>query len=268
MQDDKLLEKRKSTVVKANDLIQKSRFSLSIQQQKIVLYLISQISISDTDFKLYEFNIVDFCKICGIDYDNGKNYRDIKAAIKDIADKSVWVKLDGGRETLVRWIEKPYINQKSGIIQIRLDNDMKPFLLQLQRDFTRYELLWTLRFKSKYSIRLYELLKSIHYKEMRAYERDFTLDELRQLLDAEKYKTYQAFKARVLIPAVDEINSCSDKNVAYEPIKRGRAVHSIRFKLTTKRSLEQSKLRSDIEHELGIGDRETLWDEMRRKGHV
>ncbi|MDY4786917.1 MAG: RepB family plasmid replication initiator protein, partial [Bacteroidaceae bacterium] len=54
----KALEIRHPTVVKANDLIQKSRFSLSVQQQKIVLYLISQISQFDTDFKLYEFSIV------------------------------------------------------------------------------------------------------------------------------------------------------------------------------------------------------------------
>ena len=56
----KALEKQ---VVKANDLIQKSRFNLSLQQQKIVLYLISQITPYDEEFKLYEFSILDFCRI-------------------------------------------------------------------------------------------------------------------------------------------------------------------------------------------------------------
>ena len=111
-QDSKALEIRHQTVVKANDLIQKSRFSLSVQQQKIVLYLISQISQFDTEFKLYEFSISDFCKVCGIDYESGKNYQDIKTAIKEIADKSVWIKLDEDEETLLRWIEKPYVNKK------------------------------------------------------------------------------------------------------------------------------------------------------------
>ena len=54
-QDSKILDVRHKTVVKANDLIQKSRFSLSVQQQKIVLYLISQITQFDTEFKLYDF---------------------------------------------------------------------------------------------------------------------------------------------------------------------------------------------------------------------
>ena len=141
MGKDKYLELRHNTVVKANELIQKSRFSLSLQQQKVVLYLISQIAPQDEDFKLYEFSIVEFCKVCGIDYSNGKNYADLKEAVKEIADKSIWVKLDNGKETLLRWIEKPYLDEHSGTIQIKLDKDMKPFLLQLKENFTQYELL-------------------------------------------------------------------------------------------------------------------------------
>ena len=49
-------------VVKANELIQKSRFNLTLQQQKIVLYLISQIERNDKEFKLYSFSIQQFCK--------------------------------------------------------------------------------------------------------------------------------------------------------------------------------------------------------------
>ena len=260
-QDSKALEIRHQTVVKANDLIQKSRFSLSVQQQKIVLYLISQISQFDTEFKLYEFSISDFCKVCGIDYESGKNYQDIKTAIKEIADKSVWIKLDEDEETLLRWIEKPYVNKKSGTIKIRLDEDMKPFLLQLKENFTQYELLWTLHFRSKYTIRLYELIKSIHFRELESYTREYRLDELRRMLDAETYTTYQTFKTRVLIPAVNEINNYSDKNLTYELIKRGRSAYSIRFSIGTKEPMERIKLQSDIEKEFGL-DQLTLWDTL------
>ena len=83
-QDNTYLAVRNRTVVKANELIQKSRFNLSLQQQKIVLYLISQITAFDEDFKLYEFSINEFCKVCGIDDTSGKNYTDLKNAIKDI----------------------------------------------------------------------------------------------------------------------------------------------------------------------------------------
>lgn len=252
-QDSKyLMERRNSTVVKANELIQKSRFSLSLQQQKIVLYLISQINPFDDDFKLYAFSIADFCKICGIDYDSGKNYSDLKAAIKEISDKSLWVTLENGSETLVRWIEKPYINKQSGLIEIKLDRDMKPFLLQLKSNFTKYELYWTLNFKSKYTIRLYELIKSIHFNETEEFRKDYTLDELRRLLDAENYKLFADFKRRVLVPSIEEINHYSDKNIEFVPIKSGRSVSRIRLIISSKDTAERVKVQCELESKFDI----------------
>lgn len=267
MKDDKYLEIRNKTVIKANDLIQKSRFSLSLQQQKIVLYLISQITPFDEEFKLYEFSISEFCRVCGIDETSGKNYHNLKAAIKEIRDKSIWVTLGDGRETTLAWIEKPYMNQGDGTIQIRLDRDMIPFLLQLKQNFTQYEIIWTLHFKSKYTIRLYELVKSLHYHELESYEKRYTIDELKKLLDGERYKEYRDFKRRVLVPAIDEINQFSDKSVSFEEVKRGKKVVVVIFTISSKDSLAALKIRSDIEKEFGL-DQMTLWDHLEEKGLI
>ena len=267
MKDDKYLEIRHKTVTKSNDLIQKSRFSLSLQQQKIILCLISQITPYDDDFKLYEFNIIDFCKACGIDYANGKNYRDLKAAIREIADKSLWITIEENEETLLRWIEKPYINKNDGTIKIRLDRDMMPFLLQLKQNFTQYEIIWTLHFKSKYSVRLYELIKSIHYHELELYRKKYAIDELKKLLDGENYKEYRDFKRRVLVPASDEINQYSDKTISFDEVKRGRKVIAIEFTISSKDSLAALKIRNDIEKEFGL-DQITLWDNLDEKGLI
>ena len=109
-------------------------------------------------------------------------------------------------------------------MQVRLDADMKPYLLQLKNNFTSYELIYTLHFKSKYSIRLYELMKSIHYHELETYTRSFTVEELKKLLDAERYTRYKDFKKRALEPAVNEINEFSDKQLAYEEVKQRNKV--------------------------------------------
>lgn len=265
IKEDRYLAVRDNTVTKANALIQRSRFSLSVQQQKIVLYLISQITPYDEDFKLYEFSIVEFCKLVGIDYENGKNYLNLKQAIKDIADKSIWIKLTDGRETLVRWIEKPYINERIGMIQIRLDKDMKPFLLQLKENFTSYELIYTLRMRSKYSIRLYELIKSIHFHELEEYTKRYTVDELKTLLDANIYKNYRDFHHRALKPAVEEINLYTDKTLSYEAVTRGKKVIAIEFKIDTKDTIERIKLRHDLDKALGGNGQLTLWEMIKDK---
>ncbi len=48
----KMMELRNYKVVKSNDLIQKSRFNLSLQEQKIILYLISKVKPEDTEEKI------------------------------------------------------------------------------------------------------------------------------------------------------------------------------------------------------------------------
>ena len=223
---------RYNTVVKANTLIQNSRFSLSTQQQKIILYVISQIEKCDEQFKLYEFKIADFCRLCGLE-PQGNNYSFLKNAVKDISDKSLWITLDNGKETLVRWIEKPYIDENSGTIQIKLDEDMKPYLLQLKEKFTEYELIYTLNFKSKYSIRLYEFLKSIHYDKREDYRQTMPIEKFQSLLDS-PYTTFKDFHTRVLKPAQKEINTFSDILFSYEIEMSGRKATTITIKIEPK----------------------------------
>ena len=269
MEETQYLEMRSAVVRKANDLIQKSRFNLSLQQQKILLYLISQITPFDEEFKTYEFSIPEFCHISGITLDSGKNYSDLKSAVKEIRDKSVWVTLPNGVESLLAWIEKAKIDSGSGIIKIRLDDDMKPFLLQLKENYTQYELIFTLNFKSKYTIRLYELIKSIHFHELETYNRKYTVADLRRLLDAEVYTEYRDFKRRVLVPAITEINKCSDKIIDMEEIRQGRKVLAIEFIIGSKDSLETLRIRDGINREMGILPGQTsLWDELTEKGYV
>jgi len=260
MTEDQYLTVRHKTVRKANQLIQKSRFSLSLQQQKILLYLISQISPQDEDFKVYHFSIPDFCRVCGLTY-SGTNYSDLKDAVKDIADKSLWVRLPSGCDSLLRWIEKARIDDKSGQIEVRLDNDMKPFLLQLRENYTQYEMIFTLHFKSKYTIRLYELIKSVHYHEDLEYQKTYEVAELKRLLDAEIYTEYRNFKQRVLTPCVAEINEYSDKTVTFDEVRQGRKVLAIEFNIKTKDTLEVLRIKSEIDKEFGT-DQLTLWDRI------
>ena len=144
---------------------------------------------------------------------------------------------------------------------------MKPFLLQLKENFTSYELIFTLKFSSKYSIRLYELICSIHYHDLETYKRNYGLDELRQLLGAENYTTWQALKERVLVPAMNEINKFSDKNLSINPIKKphSRGIIGVELVVSSKDSIQALKLRNEIERDFGY-DQLSLWDEIEIRG--
>ena len=141
------------------------------------------------------------------------------------------------------------------------------FLLQLKQNFTSYELIFTLRFRSKYSTRLFELISSIHYKTLESYSREYTIEELRRLMGAENYKTWQSFKERALLPAINEINQFSNKNLEYNVIKRGRSVIAVELLISSKDSIEALRIRSDIEKEFGY-DQLTLWDQLKDGGYI
>jgi plasmid replication initiation protein len=80
------------------------------------------------------------------------------------------------------------------------------------------------------------------------------------MLGAETYKTYQTFKTRVLEPAIAEINGYSDKNVEYEPIKKGRAISKIKLLISSKDTRERLIIQMQIEREFGL-DQTSLFDD-------
>lgn len=249
MNGDKKIEiskKREYLVVKGNELIQQNRFELSLQEQKTVAFICSMIKpveavdkANGVPFQLeYEFNIRDYCKVCGIDYDNGKNYADVKEVLKHLRDRSMWLTLENGSETLVGWLAKVTTNKRSGIAKIKLDEDLVPYLFDLGQKFTQYQLYNILAMKSAFSVRIYELLKSYAFQKSKT----FDIDELKRLLMVDGLKTYQNFnnfRTKVLEKAQEEINELTDININFEPITQGRKVIKVKFRIDVKNPIER-----------------------------
>lgn len=253
MKEELYLSIRENTVMKANNLIFNSKFTLSLQQQKIVFFLTSQINYDDKEFQEYTFNIIDFCRICGIDSVGGKQYSLLKEAIKTLADKSIWITRNDGVETLLRFIEKPELNKAQGTIKLRIDEDMKPYLLQLKKNYTSFELLYTLRFRHKASPRLYELLKAHHFDNLKPYVYVVSIDDLRVILnaDTDSYKQYKYFNSRVLAPALKEINEQTDLNITYRTRKSGKAITHAEFTIEQKTPAERMRVYDEIDVAFG-----------------
>ena len=226
MNENELIAVREYEVVKHNDLIQKSRFQLTLAEQKILQYVISMIKPSDTALHTYKINISEFCKVCGIHHGSGKNYKDLKDNIQKLASKNAWIEMPDGSEMLLQWVGSCRIYDRSGILTIRLHEDVMPYLIQLKKNYTQYTLKYVLTMQSKYSVRLYEILRSyMNIKKPIVFE----LEKLKWKIDAKNYKLYANFKNKVLSIAMREINEFTDIKVSYEPIKEGRKVSAIKF---------------------------------------
>ncbi len=233
---------RNQFIVKSNDLIQKSRYSFNLEAQRIILFAISKIRPQDTVNEWYEFSITDICHACGITDNSGANYIIIKNYLKELRDKSWYIDMPDGTSTTVSWLDKVKINQGSGTVQVRFDEDMSSYLFDLRQRYTQYKLDTVLCFRSKYSIRLYELMKSFLMRdtliERGQKEVDFHIDELKRRMDAEVYTRYADFKRKVITPAVKEINEFSDDMaIEYDEIRNGRKVEKIIFILSRPRAI-------------------------------
>lgn len=224
MTEEEKRKQRYALVVKSNEIIRKTRYGLSVTEQRIILYLTSKIKPTDTELFEYEIDIKEFCEVCGIDY--RQNLAFVKDTIKNLRDKSFWLKKPDKSETTVGWIDKATLYEDSGFVKIKLDNDLIPYLLQLRDNFTQYELMAVLALKSKYSLRLYELFKSYEY--LQKYET--SVEDLRKILMAEKeYTKIADFKRYVIDKALDEINSFTDIEVSYEVTKKRKAITGFIF---------------------------------------
>jgi len=244
MDGKKIREIQEQYVVKSNELIQKGRYNLTVQQQKLVLYAISKIKKGDQPDQWYELSIEEVCSVMGLKYDNtGYYYKAIKDDLKYLTSPQ-WVKLEDKSEWSVSWFGSVGIVPLSGTVYVKFHEMLEPHLFELVNRYTQYQLYEVLTLKGKYSIRLYELLRSYlmqdELRKGKEKEVDYSVDELRSLLCCDSYKKWPEFERCVLRKAVDEINKCSDiVRISYDTIKRGKSVVRITFIITYPTMMEK-----------------------------
>ncbi|MEE3451293.1 MAG: replication initiation protein [Acutalibacteraceae bacterium] len=247
-EDVKATKQYEAVVRKSNTAVQKARYSLTLRQQKLLCLLISQIREDTTAATYTQFNLREVYDILG---DTTQNYYKAKQELKDLADKSWWIVSDKNKdeEVLVRFLSKVITNKNTQTVKILWDIDMLPHLQNLRREYTQYKLFYILTMKSEYTVRIYELLKSVAGKT----NWNFKIEQLKKLLMCDtKYKQFGHFKARVIDTAVNEINEKTDINVSYELFRYGggREYTDIEFTIETKEQDDLLRVNREITAEL------------------
>ena len=136
-----------------------------------------------------------------------------------------------------RWVSGIRYIPSRGAIELVFAPTILPFLSQLRREFSSYRLEHIAPMTSIYAIRLYELLVQWRDSGTRTVE----IDWLRERFElGDKYPSIRDLKARVLHPAIAQINAHSDLWLKCEQIKRGRAVTTLIFTFGAKADRPQN----------------------------
>lgn len=258
----------KQWVVKSNDYIEAkfSNYKPTLVQNRVVLWLAARVhSQKDSEFSLVECTTNELRSVMGKRYTNEELVYELgilRSATAIMKQGSVW-KAFG-------IIDIAELDEESNLIKLKLNDTMKPFLLNLGEGgngFTSIELDKVQSMRSVNSQRLYELL--VQYRNLgRGDARLMKLQTLKEHLGlyekkkggkiVEKFPRWSDFEVRVLRQAEKDLCNAG-MFIHYEPIKTGRKVTSLKFTFSIQKNHNGELLRPFMKLQLtGLTDYEKI----------
>lgn len=219
---------------------------MDISEFRLFATVLTMILPDDEDFTEYEIRIPDIIKLFDLNR-NGKYYEAFKDAALRLMDRKfvVYEKKEDGKEyktTIPLSIQtsEPVLVGEQNRIRLQFHPKLKPYLLDLQREYLTVDIRNITEIQSHYSVKLYFVLK--HQQRLGNKKVRYEVSRLRQILAIEEheYPLYGSFKQKVFQKGIEDINKYTDLEITkIEEHKQVRSVVAITFHLAPKeRQLE------------------------------
>lgn len=220
----------KKILMKHNDIV-KSKYEITVNSNRIFTYLLYAFQRDSDERKLVcEVSRADLAKLVNGNVD--KTAKGLTTILMNLRKKDLHLmeRLSDGSIDYIAggFIDNAIYNDKTDIFKIFADKRIHRLLHEYLDDgYTPINLEIWLSLKNRYAQRFYDILRAWSgTKDIINYR----VDTLRELLClGNKYKQYTDFRKRVLIPAIDELNSTGYFLIDYSEVKKGRIVESIDF---------------------------------------
>jgi plasmid replication initiation protein len=225
-----------SSKVRKSNVFIDGRYRFNLQEQKILLQIISKIRMDEKEFSSYFVSWSDLKKISNDWLDTAKK---IDESCEKLKNKTIKIKkgnIEDNFGFLSGWTTTPGQG-----VHFRIDPSMKTMLLDLlsEGNFTLYNLECAMAMSSSHSIRLYEIMKSHQWKKQPVV---VSLNKLKWSIDiGEKSPTYDDFsnfRVHILEKAQKDFKKHTDITFEYVPIKEGRKVVSLEITVKENRKYQ------------------------------
>ncbi len=227
------VKKNAPLVTKSNALVE-ATYKLTLAEQRLLLAVIAKIDSrlgaqeisADTKFEIVALEVSETYPV-----EQNKAYDLLREATERLYDRSIIIHTSdpdapGEETTKTRWVHAVTYKPKHGVVDLYFAPKVIPHLTNLAREFTSYHLTNVSGMTSIYAIRLYELL--VQWRTTG--EREVPIDWIKeQFLIPDDYTRIYDLKKRVIVPAVEQINTHSDISVKWTQRKQGRNVIAFVF---------------------------------------
>lgn len=278
------MDSNEKNLIKKSNYLVESPSKLSLTEQKSVYMILREIRHCGNQ-KMYSFKIKEFME--KLDLKGQSAFSELKARTRQLRNRGMtiryepWIieefiaeckerndldeseinilkKLLNKNEVQVGWVSEVIYQDKEGIISFTLPTSIKPFLFNLSKYYTEFDIDQLMQMKRKHSPTLYELLKQYQgYAKNDIWWRTFSVIELREFLGIAKdeYPRFSNFKQKVLNPCIEEIN---DKTTDIQIInvledKIVNRVENIKFIMTVKKESTLEELIDQFKKTTGGG---------------
>lgn len=224
-------------VVTANDLI-KGKQKMTLREAQLLFIAISQVVYEDKDFKTYTTTVHELAAFMGID--ENSLYRDLEGICTNLCKQVVKIQVGGenarGRKKwkVFSWVQSAEYDD--GKLTLRLSDDIKPYLLELETYYSQTLLGTLMTFRSYYATRLYQyLIADMGARGGYIEKWDFTCEQLRELFQIKEnqYKLNRDLLRKTIIPALDELGSSDFAYVwdyeEHRATTRGKSLTGVSF---------------------------------------
>lgn len=217
------------SVTQANPLAL-SRQEMGLLTKRLLVLALSDITREDHDLEPIRITAWEYAQIFNI---RGKSiYSRIEDSARELLEQTVQIKEPNGDWIMFQWVSEARYDSgrdskdKLACIELKIHDKLKPFLLQLRRDFSIIPTDQLLSFESFNSMRLFEVLYTASYGGEKP-RLTFDVDDLKVRLGLEgKYERFKDF-TYVLDRAQAEFLRYTCLRFAYRGVKVGRKYQQV-----------------------------------------
>lgn len=197
-----------------------ARYEMTEAEKNLLYMVVASVRPDDSETKMYQVSVKEMAEVS-----NSKELKfdAYKQAARKLLTRVFETTLPNGNLLQATFIASAEYKKGTGIIEIELSRKVRPFYVDLNKKFTKIQLVAAISLNSAYAKRIYELLCMFKNMPNKTFRRDLTdLKTMLWIIDPktgkDSYTKWTHFEKAVLDVAAKEINGHTDLSFTHKPI--------------------------------------------------